>query len=479
MSKRSFLISALLLLALRAFHLGPAIDLPHDWRQCDTAYYIWDFFLNGIDLLHPAVCWMGGHETVALEFPLPEAIVALAYQLFGESLLLARLIFLTFFAGAVYFFYRCIQLLFGQQLAQLSTLAYLVLPLGLFYSRAIHIDFSALLFAHAMLFYYLKSIQTKSYAYLLLSSMLAIPAFLIKAPYVFYLALPMLGFVLQQRRFVWLLKGAIVFAVPVGIFLLWQNHVYQINSAAPDWNYILHYRKFDNNAHWYFGSFELRLSLYRWWVLLQRGIFEVVGIGGWLFFLWGFWKIKNFWRHSFVGLWILGLAGYVLIFFNLNVIHNYYQLPLLAPAALIIAYGLQQLQAWKANWLWPALCLLIGLNVVAAEQQYYQVPDLEIKIGKQIRDHTPAEALVIVSYKKMDCRNPRILYRARRRGWSIEELAIKAEVIERLQQEEGASHWAYIGEEAPALLNKAALSSVNFKTIPLNNSKESLFLLQF
>jgi len=83
-SKRLFTLPTFLLFALRFLHFGPELDAPHDWRQSDTAWYILDFFRNGIDLLHPAVCWMGASDTVVLEFPLPEAMVAMVWQLFGE-----------------------------------------------------------------------------------------------------------------------------------------------------------------------------------------------------------------------------------------------------------------------------------------------------------------------------------------------------------------------------------------------------------
>ena len=87
-------------------HFGTELDAPHDWRQSDTAFYIYDFYKNGIDLLYPAVCWMGASDTVILEFPLPEAIVAIFYQLFSESIPLARFIFLSFFMGAIYYLYK-------------------------------------------------------------------------------------------------------------------------------------------------------------------------------------------------------------------------------------------------------------------------------------------------------------------------------------------------------------------------------------
>ncbi|MDO8969818.1 MAG: hypothetical protein Q7U74_03960, partial [Saprospiraceae bacterium] len=64
--------------------------------------------------------------------------------------------------------------------------------------------------------------------------------------------------------------------------------------------------------------------------------------------------------------------------------------------------------------------------------------------------------LVIVTYGNMDCRDPRVLFRARRRGWSVEEAALKPGVVERLQGEQGAEYWAYVGNKAPAANGLAA-----------------------
>ena len=72
-----------LLVGMRFMHLSEAIEEPHSWRQCDTAQYIRSFQEEGIDLLRPSVCWMGNHKTVILEFPLPEAVVAIVQQVFG------------------------------------------------------------------------------------------------------------------------------------------------------------------------------------------------------------------------------------------------------------------------------------------------------------------------------------------------------------------------------------------------------------
>lgn len=438
-----------LLLALRLWHFGPDIDAPHDWRQCDTAWYIWDFYRNGIDLLHPAVCWMGGADTVALECPLPEAIIAPAYWFFGESIPLARVFFLCFFAGAVYYFYKIAELLFGPELGRLSALVYLALPLSIFYSRAIHIDFSALLAAHAMLYYFLIGVKNRLLKYMLLSGVAAAFVALIKAPYAFYFALPMAWFVLQHKALGWAARAAWCYLPALAAFLFWQHHVEVINGAAPDLSYIAHYRKMTQSAAWYFGTLDQRLSLYPWWVLLQRGVLEVAGAGGILFFLLGWRNLKQLPQYPFLLWWILGLAAYVLIFFNLNFVHNYYQLPLLAPLAILCARGLQLASTKKPGRLLWFFGLLTIANVAYTERYYFKVAADHIEIGQVIRQNTPDSALVIVTCQDLDCRNPKILYRARRRGWSVEELALKPEVIERLHREQGAQFWVYVGAGLP------------------------------
>ena len=446
----SFFLSGIaLLLALRLWHFGADIDAPHDWRQCDTAHYIRDFYQNGIDLLHPAVCWMGAHDALALEFPLPEAIAALAYRMFGESIPLARLVFLCFFAGALLYFYKITDLLFGQQQARLATLVYLCLPLSIFYSRAIHIDFSALFPAHAMLYYYLVGVKNRRWKYILYSSLFAVPAVVIKAPYAFCFALPMFFFAIRQNALARTVRTGGFYLLPAVAFGLWQHHVNILNDAAPDWNYILHYRKMTQSAAWYFGNVEQRLSLYPWWILLQRGVLEVAGIGGIVFFLLGWRRQSRLPHFHFLLSWMLGLAVYVLIFFNLNFVHNYYQIPLMAPVAILCAAGLHAAASAKPAKLFVFLGLLAAANIAYTEKAYYKVAWEHLEAGRLIRRHTPDTALVIVTCGQMDCRNPKILYRAQRKGWSIEETALRPDVVGRLQREEGAGYWVYIGAGPP------------------------------
>ncbi len=443
-----FPAAALALLALRLWHLGPLIDAPHDWRQCDTTHYIRDFYLHGIDLLHPAVCWMGARDTVALELPLPEAVAALAYHLLGESLVVARLVFLGFYVGAALYLHRLVGLVFGATLARLAILVYLALPLGLYYSRAVHIDFAALLAAHAMAYHFLLAVPRRPRRPVAARALAAALALCIKAPYAVAWALPLAGVAHRERAWAWVLRGALAYALAGGAFLLWWQHVQRVNAAAPDWGYLPGYQKMTHSWGWYLGSLQQRAAWQSWWTLLQRLALDVVGPGGLGLGLWGLARWRRLPGRRFLALWLAGLGLYVLLFFNLNLVHDYYQLPLLAPAAILCAGGLLQLGRRPALRA-ALLALLAGANVAYAELSYYQQsPGLE-EAADLIRRHTPPRALVIVTYGEMDCRDPRLLFRARRRGWSLPQAALRPAALRRLQQEEGAAYWAFVGPGPP------------------------------
>lgn len=91
-----------------------------------------------------------------------------------------------------------------------------------------------------------------------------------------------------------------------------------------------------------------------------------------------------------------------------------------------------------------------------------------------VRENTPDSALVIVTFQNMDCRDPRILYRARRRGWSVAESVLNPEVIRRLHQEQGAGYWAYFGKAKPP---DAGATNVVVKNIPGTDMKMFLYNL--
>ncbi len=439
-----FILLASLLIGLRFYHLGPYIDDPHSWRQCDTAHYIYDFYENGVDLLHPQVCWMGNYGVTALEFPLPEAIVAWAYRLFGPHHEVARLVFLLFFLASAFYLGKIIAYLFDQRLAYLSILIYLALPLSLYYSRAIHVDFSTLMFGLAGLYYLLKGLDHPKWSYWLASSCLFSLAFLVKAPTVFAFGPAAAVLMLRHPHFRKRIPFFPLLLIPVILFVLWRQHAEHINGAAPDWSFIPGYHPMINMGGWYYGTWAQRMSAQIWSMQLSRLSLELAGISG-LLLMAGGW-IVNRKNKLFVWMWLLGVVLYYLIFFNLNIQHDYYQIPFLPFIALSIALFVQYCHTrWGLAISLTLLALVIGENVVRSEWTkyphtgtFYEVNMLYVEAGKHIQENTDPNEFLILAGRHQDPRSPFLMYRARRKGWPMNISAITPDIIQKLRIE-GAS----------------------------------------
>lgn len=454
---RWFLLTVgFLLLAQRLAHFGPELDEPHLWRQSDTAHYAQDLFERGFDLLHPAVCWMGPHRTLVLEFPLPQAVMALGYHIFGEDHRVARAVTFGFFLVAAWCLHGLVREILGRGVASWTLLAYLGMPLALFYSRAVHIDYPALAFAHAMAWCWVRAALRGSRRWLLLGVALAIPAVLIKAPYAATVLLPIVVVGLRSPHWRRLLPVMPALVVPVLVFVAWQRHSLAVNATAPDWSFIPTYRRFVDNAHWYYGEWRQRLDLERWATVAGRLTFEGVGLLGLIPTCAGGCLVLAQRRLWPVAAWLAGLGFYVLVFFNLNVVHNYYQIPLLAPLAICLVVGL----AWVASVLTRStetasrlvmglVVACAGLGVMHAERHYYVVPAPYLEVAALVREHTPEDALVVVTFRELDPRAPHILYPAHRDGWSIPERDLTPDLLERLRQE-GATHLAIAWTASPS-----------------------------
>ena len=465
---------------LRWLHFGPDIDLPHDWRQFDTAQYIRSMAEGPMDPFHPSVAWMGGHKTLILEFPLPEMLTALLYRAFGPDILWARLLTWLFFCGGSYYLYRILLRVGDPGLAQLATCIYMVLPLGYYYSRAVHIDFVAVFFAHGMVHHLLRSLDApRARMHLVLAGLLAALGFLVKAPYLFYLLLPCCVYLWRQGRLrSGLLPWVAALSPAVVLFLLWNWHTRRVNAAAPDWDFIPYYRKFDDMWNWYFGIVELRWMSMLWEVILGRIRYVVAGgFPGVYLALAGLAVLA--WRRfgaNFMRWWLLGAVVYLLIFFPLNFNHDYYQIPFLVPVAYFIALSVealaQELGKLGAAYRWGVhgiAVMLLFLNTWRLTHQmglsedeavyfsnYFQVDHGHRDFGDWVDKHTPAGALIVASSPDLAWQAPHLLYLSHRYGWSIPHQALRVPLLQQLHGH-GASFLALYHSER---LRPGALDSI-------------------
>jgi hypothetical protein len=455
-------IAVIVLFVLRLPHLGGPIDDPHSWRQADTVGYSYAFARHGIDLLHPKVCWLGGHGTLIFEFPLTEAIASLFDRAFGLSPMWDRLVSLAFFVLSAFWFHRLVRMLADAVVAELALVVYLIAPLSMFFSRAANVDFAAQALVHGFLYHAIRSTRGGGAKHAVTAAVCGSLAAMIKGPYLLPI-LPPLGLAL-------LAAGSIAAAVPAvlallvsfGAFAVWRGQVNAINAQAPDWTWLPGYYKEVNPWWWYVGEAQLRLKPANWIKIALRLLREITTYAGAVLLLAApLWRAREDGRRPaapvFVLAWLLGGLAYVSVFFPLNVRHDYYQIPFIAPLAFAIALGTAALLREERPMpvrLFATLgyaALLVLAFLAPRKLEYYRVDDLREGAGAVLRKNVPAGDLVVVVDHSSEYTDPRLLHRADRYGWAVNAADIKPELLEHLTQA-GARWLAYVTEPGDAKL---------------------------
>ena len=447
-SSRWFLAACAIALALRVTTLIPEIDAPHAWRQCDTASFTHNFYTGGIHLLAPQVHWLGNHRTLLLEFPLSEAIVALLYHLVTESLIVDRLVYLAFFIGSAFYFHRTVRLFEDRTFARIATVAYAFIPLGIFYSRAVHIDFAAMFFAHGLLYHGLRAATAGAPVQWIATLVMGIFAFLIKAPY----ALPAIPAILTPLVLRFDRRRAVTMATVLGLMVVpfagWRVLAARNAATIPDLSVIPHWYSQGDMAWWYFGTLDQRTSYANWRELLYYRTVDsslgwvaaIVVAAGALIFL--FRRRHTIASRVMVAAWAAGLAAYVLIFFNLHLEMDYYQIPMMGVWAWWAATAVDAIATrHRLVGLAVGIVALIACVVVSRTSFFFPRTD-QVAAAHLISEATPADGLVIAVDSGVTLYSaPCTLSESDRFGWALHTTWLSPAVVARLK-ELGATHVA-------------------------------------
>jgi len=482
----TWLLAAAALIALRIPHLvGPLVD-PHSWRQCDTVHTSLDFYKRGLDVLHPAVCWLGAHRTIVLNFPLCEAITSLVYRVAGPDPMWDRIVQLGFFILSAVWLHALAAHLAGTRAARLTTLAYLALPLGQYFSRVPHIEFSVLAFVNGALYYANVACTRKSTGAAVAAAACGVLAALVKAPYLGTTGFALLVLMIATWSLPNLLRLGLAYGVPTIAFLFWREHVDKVNATVPDWYFLPDFYKEVNPLWRYTGTLAERQDIHNWIKIAKRLVYEIATPIGCVLAL-------AMPLHAgaiappadaagerrpdprtFVFAWLAGCLLYVLVFFRLNAWHNYYQTPFLAPTALLIALG--------TDALWDRLPKLgrVPLTAVAfaafllvaawlpPHLGYDQVDWLRTEAGPVIAARVPEGQLVVAGdFNTLPPTDPRLLFRASREGWPMRVKEITAERLDKLRPY--GAHWVVVltDPEHPDVQPPAFLEPMRVATDPV------------
>jgi 4-amino-4-deoxy-L-arabinose transferase-like glycosyltransferase len=213
MSRREKLLLFCLLLglaALRCYHLNtPPWEIEESWRQADTESIAWNYVNYDFNPFHPNLNYDGPLPNIpALEIQVTTYLIAIFYKIAGHEYLIARLVPLSFFILSGFFLYRFSRIFMEPGAAYLSLLIYGILPINVYYSRAIMPESGALMFWTGGFYFFNRWIlakrnEGKAAAFLFFSSVFLALAIMTKPPVVL-IGLPMLYLCYQNFQWRWL-----------------------------------------------------------------------------------------------------------------------------------------------------------------------------------------------------------------------------------------------------------------------------------
>ncbi|MCY3820465.1 MAG: glycosyltransferase family 39 protein [Gammaproteobacteria bacterium] len=476
----------LLGLILRSQYFTAPLADAHRWRQIDNVTIARHFAEGPFDLLHPQVNWGGpGDASVEMEFPLLPALIAIGYLGFGESPMVARTVVIAFSLALIGVVYLIGVNLYGIAAGRGAALLIAVSPSAVYFGRIPIVDTLMVFFSAAAVLAFVRYFGTRRRRDAFIGGTALGFALLVKLP-----AALMLG--------------------PVA-YIAWRSARRSTLRHTPFWTAILLPLFVTVTWYWHANNLYLETGLT---VGIWRGagtyppaLLPLVGptstFTGWAdaglltnleFYEGMIGRIYGLhltppgfvlcivgavvsWRSGagvgIVAVWMLAVLSFVVVVGQGNWIHEYYQLPLLPPAALL--FGLATAPVFDGNWVRTCVAggwrgpVAVGLAVVLSAvtafhysgvvEGYFRPGRLDmvpIRAGAAIDRATPANGVMVVvehAHSVNAANSPMLLYHARRRGWSFDLDSITVPAVLRLRAF-GATHfattlWAQMEAERP------------------------------
>lgn len=416
--------------ALRLYNIHVPLVDTSDWRQTDTGAVAYFFYHHGIRLLHPQLWHDGpGPDYTQLELQLSPAIAAVLAHVFGWSDTLLRAVALSLFTAAALPLWALVRRHFGPGTALWTCLAYVLLPVGIYFGRVFQPECAQLFCGMAGLWATDRWAQRPSrgrYLFALIALSLGVLA---KLPNL--MLLPVAAALAYQRD-LWnwrvmlswrrLLPVIGLVAVPAGAGA--DYTIIQAMVAASGTQYV-NFIVLSLADKYIAGT--AKLWLYVWQEVLGMAVTPAGGAAGLL----GIWALARQGRRA---TWVWAWAAAVLLYgvVVLRAIRfQYYLMPILPFFALLMGAGLQYLTAGLPRVLPKIMRMLppvAAASLVASllagglfQIQGFWGAYMTWYTGGVALDRTlPKNAVVILT----GTYNPTLLYYARRHGYRISSLTM-------------------------------------------------------
>jgi 4-amino-4-deoxy-L-arabinose transferase-like glycosyltransferase len=423
-----------IIVTLAALVYGWSLDWPiadsHSLRQTVTAEIARHYARDGIDLLRPQLEGMG--DTIH-ELPIFEAGVALLYRAFGEREILGRLAAAACGLACALLLHGLLREVASREVALAAAAISLLAPVNVLYGRAYLPDLLSVAMGLAFFRVALRLLaRGRPLAWEVPALAVAgALAGMLKPTHLVIFVVALAWFAgrraLRGGRLdlAWLRPVAAALALPALVTVAATIGWHKVSEAAAagrladDPTSVVE----SSLAYWFFSRGQL-VSLHDWTRLVER-LAIAFGPGAGLLLLAGAARSARRSEEPLVevarGL-ALGCAVYLVLFFNLNMIHEYYHLPLaygLAPLAALPLEGITRPSRRAAIALGLALSTAATVAVVAHHRRpYWPWDPLALEEGREFREAVPTgRPLTVYVPRPTNPNAPRLLYWADTLGY--------------------------------------------------------------
>jgi len=427
-------IAAFCLLAgMLMSHIDRPMLARHSWREADTASFARGLARGEFGLLEPrflayypdAFGIDGAAET---EFNLYPLLVSLLYKTLGIREILARMTSACFTLGSAVWVYLLAKRLIDWQAGVAAVLLLATSPAWVFYGTSIQPEATVLFLTIGSLCCFLLWSESNRWRYWVAGALMGALAIMTKIP-ALYIGIPLLSVVLLTRGKsafrdwrVWLFAFALL--APATVYYANAHNIYQrtgltvygINGGWPGSG------KFDATGQ------LLDPGFYRVMLSRLRGL--LLGPYGFTLMLIGL-LVKPSRKTQWVLVaWLVAVILFVLGVSQGNRQHEYYQLPLVPVAAILVgravsallesrSLGLNLIIGSRHAGLWLSVALL-ALNLRAGIiylAPMWEQTDLLLDIAAAAEHYSPQNEPIAILHDW--ARVPEVFYYADRRGWSL------------------------------------------------------------
>ncbi|HRZ41231.1 MAG TPA: glycosyltransferase family 39 protein [Bacteroidales bacterium] len=405
-------------------HLGKELMSYHVWRQTQTQQNIDNFYEEDMNILNPRQHSRGSGSGVARwEFPLMQWLIAAAYHLFGQSILVTRVCMLIFSLLSILGIFALLMTLTNRPwISLVGAWAFAYSPSFWYYSINPMPDIFALCLGIWGLTLFYLALKRKGIACFIVSGFLLGLAALQKLPFILYFMIPICHFVLKEIFFKQRAEKDITpswyfsfILMPVAwyawVIQSWDNHglLSGITKSDVPAGEILEYIRFN------------LISVFPELLLNYAAL--PLFLAGMIFALRKKYRV-DFRFLPLAATWF-SLVGYILYEINLiGISHDYYFMPFLPFIFLVVAFGAAQLNlSWPAGAKWVVLFCMLIVPVTAQIRMLGrwnpQSPGMNkdlLEYRDDLRNAVPDDALVVAG---SDVSNHIYLYFFDKKGWTF------------------------------------------------------------